>query len=344
MRRLFSHALLFRYFLFSQGMRENPHVQPRLYFQFFCIYQRFFNAARFEQDQKEKVATMSQNYQHQPGHGSLSGFSVLKVGVFVDVAYMYRNGGRGLRYDVLREFAGRDDSELLRLNAYVSFDAERAEDDEEYREGVHKFYSTLRDYGFKVIKKLVKWYEDDAGNRYGKANADLDLGVDALLQSEALDRMLIATGDGDFIQVVRALQNKGCRVETVALDNVSTELRHEVDMFMSGYLIPNLIPTRSSVAWGELGSRVRGTCYWYNREQGFGFMRFLDKIAQGLWLTDTRHPLSPYKTVYFHDSNLAEAISISHLPSREYIFEFELGKSLRQEGWQALDIELASKL
>lgn len=288
---------------------------------------------------------MAQTF-HQSSQGaSPYARSSVKVGVFVDVAYMYRNGGRGLRYDVLREFAGRDQGELIRLNAYVSYDAERAEEDEEYREGVHKFYSTLRDYGFKVIKKLVKWYEDDAGNRYGKANADLDLGVDALLQSINLDRILIATGDGDFIQVVRALQNKGIRVETVALDNVSTELRYEVDMFMSGYLIPNLIPTKSNnVPWGELGSRVRGTCYWYNREQGFGFLRFMDKIGPGIWLTDTRHPHSPYKTVYFHDSNLSGNIPTSQLPSRDFIFEFELGKSIRQEGWQALDIEIVSKL
>lgn len=280
-----------------------------------------------------------------PGRGS-----DLRVGVFVDVAYMYRNGGRGMRYDVLREFAGRDDSDLIRLNAYVSYDADRAETDDEYREGVNKFYSTLRDYGFKVIKKFVKWYEDEAGNRYGKANADLDLGVDALLQSENLDRVLIATGDGDFIQVVRALQNKGCRVEAIALDNVSAELRYEVDLFMSGYLIPNLIPTQYDVnrsgqqSWGSLGSRVRGTCYWYNREQGFGFMRFLDRNDRGLWLTDTRHPESPYKTVYFHDSNMLDNMPPNALPSRDFIFEFELAKSTRQEGWQALDIEMVSKL
>ena len=255
-----------------------------------------------------------------------------------------------MRYDILREFAGRDNAELLRMNAYVSYDAERADQDDEYRDGVNKFYSTLRDYGFKVIKKLVKWYEDDTGNRYGKANADLDLGVDALLQSENLDRVLIATGDGDFIQVVRALQNKGCRVEVIALDNVSTELRYEVDLFMSGYLIPNLIPTKydpmrsGGPSWGTLGSRVRGSCYWYNRDQGFGFMRFLDKIGPGLWLTDTRHPDSPYKTVYFHDSNFVDSFPPNTLPSRDYIFEFELGKSTRQEGWQALDIEVACRL
>ena len=37
----------------------------------------------------------------------------------------------------------------------------------------------------------------------------------------------VETGDGDFVQVVRALQNKGCRVEVLAFDNVSEELRRE---------------------------------------------------------------------------------------------------------------------
>jgi len=55
--------------------------------------------------------------------------------------------------------------------------------------------------GYKVIEKRVKWFVDEAGNRYGKANADLDMAVDVLLQSENLDRVLLITGDGDFVQV-----------------------------------------------------------------------------------------------------------------------------------------------
>ena len=76
--------------------------------------------------------------------------------------------------------------------------------------------------------------------------------------------MLLVTGDGDFVQVVRALQNKGCRVETLAFDNVSEELRRESDMYVSGYLVPGLLPTRGddyfSPTWGAMGSRVRGYC------------------------------------------------------------------------------------
>jgi uncharacterized LabA/DUF88 family protein len=271
--------------------------------------------------------------------------SITKVGVYIDVANIYRNGGQKMRYDVLREFACRDSAEPVRLNAYVSFDADRAETDREYGQRARGFHSVLRDLGYKVIVKRVRWYADESGNRVAKANADLDLAVDALLQSENLDRVLLASGDGDFVRVVRALQNKGCRVEALALDNVSTDLRQEADSFMSGYLVPNLIPMQKerAVAWGGPGSRVRGWCYWHHATQSYGFLRYLREIGPGLWLTDTRHPDSPYGTAFFHDSDLPRGASAEDLPSRQLIFEFDLLESERGNGMQATDIALVSR-
>jgi len=269
-----------------------------------------------------------------------------KIGIYVDVAYVYNNGGQKMQYDALREFACRDYSEPVRMNAYVSYDRDRADWDENYRKGTQNFYSALRDMGYKVIVKEIQWFQDESGNRYGKANADLDLAVDVLLQSANLDRILLASGDGDFVQVVRALQDKGLRVEVLALDNVSSKLRHEADFFISGYLVPNLIPTANhkseGPAWGELGSRVRGWCYWHS-DQGYGFIRYIKGISPGLWLTDTRHPDSPYATAFFHDSNLPDSVRPNNLPSRNYVLEMELAKSERGGGVQAINMELVSK-
>lgn len=274
--------------------------------------------------------------------------STAKVGIFADVANMYHNGGQRMQYDQLRAFACRDFAEPVRLNAYVTFDVDRAKRDQTYRDGATSFHAKLRDYGYKVIVKEIKWFRDDSGNRYGKANADMDLAVDALLQSQKLDRVLIASGDGDFANVVRALQNTGCRAEIVALDNCANVLREEADLFISGFLIPNMIPiprnTVSGKEWGEIGSRVRGWCYWHESERGFGYMRFLEKISGGLWYTDARHPESPYETAFFRAAHLpAEARTIS-LPSRDHIFEFELAPSEKADGLQAIDIEMVSKI
>jgi uncharacterized LabA/DUF88 family protein len=269
------------------------------------------------------------------------------VGIYVDVANIAMNGGYGMRYDVLREFACHDNADAVRLNAYVAFDVERAREDPTYRERTNNFYDTLRDLGYKVIQKNVKRYIDEEGKVFVKANCDLDMAVDSLLQSVALNRVLLVTGDGDFLQVVRALQNKGCRLEVVAFDNVSSDLRREADVFMSGYLIPNLLPVKnSSDDWGILGSRVRGCCYEYKHDRGFGFMRFLKSSESHLWITDTRHSQSPYETAYFHASNIENSYSFdfNELPDRNIFFEFDILKSSRTEGMEAKNIRMISRL
>ncbi len=255
-----------------------------------------------------------------------------KVGLYVDVENLSRNGGYGMQYNVLREFLCRDNAEPVRLNAYVSYNAERAEEDEAYRRGTRDFYSALRDYGYKVIEREIRWYTDESGTRYAKSNADFYMAIDALLQSENLDRVILATGDGDFVSVVRALQNKGCRVEVLAFKNVDESLRCEADLFISGYLVPNLLPIEKdrqedAREWGCGDSQVRGTCYMFNQERGFGFMRFLYKIAPGLWITDPRRSESPYETAFAHGSQFPPDFDVSLLPSRDFIFEFELSAS-----------------
>ncbi|PIE70970.1 MAG: NYN domain-containing protein [Deltaproteobacteria bacterium] len=268
-----------------------------------------------------------------------------KVGVYVDVENIKRSGGYGMLYDVLRKFACRDGAEPIRLNAYVGFDRRRAERDRRYERNVRNFFSTIRDYGYKVIEKEVKWYVDEDGVEFAKANADLDMAVDALLQSENLDRVLLVTGDGDFVQVVRALQNKGCRVEVVGFDHVSVALKQETDMFTSGYLIPNLLPihqTDPGVSWGDINSRVRGTCYYYRQGEHYGFMRYLKHINR-LWITDPREPESPYQTIYCNPSAFEDFDKFDLLPSRSIAFEFKLAESTRVPGQlQAEEIVVVS--
>ena len=56
-----------------------------------------------------------------------------RVGIFVDAANMLCNGGGGMQYGVLRDFACRDGAEAVRLNVYVSYDSECARQDPAYR-------------------------------------------------------------------------------------------------------------------------------------------------------------------------------------------------------------------
>src|SRR3954468_21247453 len=249
--------------------------------------------------------------------------SGLRAGVYVDVENTTRNGARGFRSHPPRASPCRDGPDALRLNAYLAYDAERARHDPYYRNNATSFHFAMRNVGFKVIEKPVSWYVNEDDIRVSKANSDLDLAVDMLLQSAKLDRVVLVSGDGDFGQVVRALQNNGCRVELVAFQNVSYDLRCEADLFVSGFLIPGLLPQAREPRWGELGSRVRGTCRHYNAERGFGFLRYiigLDNLTGG----DPSGPESPYRDAFFHFSNMPVGLDRSLLPNRDMIFEFTL--------------------
>ncbi|MDO9578288.1 MAG: NYN domain-containing protein [Candidatus Cloacimonadales bacterium] len=265
----------------------------------------------------------------------------LRVGIYVDVSNIAHNGGYGMQYDVLRAFACRNDGVAVRLNAYVAYDEELAQLNLEYKKKAKSFHSILRDFGYKVIVKTVKWYTDEQGNRYGKSNADLDMAVDALMQSERLDYVLLVSGDGDFVQVVRALQNRGCRVEVLAFNNVSNDLKNEADVFTSGYLVPDLSPIEMHDVTN--GKKIaRGVCYSYNHEKGYGFLRFMKDVVGGLWITDSRKSESAYQTAFAHNSQFPENLDLNRLPNREMVFEFEL-KDVEGKGLQAEKIILLEK-
>lgn len=267
---------------------------------------------------------------------------MLKVGVFVDAENVKFNGGYQLRYDILRRFAARDHGTLLRLNTYLAFDQERARDDNEYAKKSYIYQQMVRDYGWKIIVKHVKRYTDEEGNITTKANADLDLAVDAMLQAQNLDLILLVTGDGDFLQVVTALQNRGCRVELLGFNNVSKQLQRQADAFYRGYLIPDLLPFSHEPRneWGKPGACVRGVCTKWFQDKGYGFLRFIREISPNLWITDPRAPESPYESVFCHINELADEVTPELLMNRETIIEFYLKESDVDDGLIATNVQL----
>ncbi len=237
---------------------------------------------------------------------------MLKTGIYVDAENIRICGGYGMRYDVLADLAGRGDSVLLRANSYLAEDKERTKDTE-YRQKLYRYHDVIRQCGFKVIKKFVKHFVDDEGILTTKANADMDLAIDALQQARNLDRVILLTGDSDFIRLVVALQNMGCRVEVIGFNNVSSDLKEAADSYLSGYLIPGLLP----VADNKDGERLRGIPINYNIERGFGFMKYYSLADDGL----------KAESVFFHCSKAVDVHDALFADSSN-IFEFSLVESL----------------
>ena len=81
-------------------------------------------------------------------------------------------------------------------------------------------------------------------------------------------------------------------------------------------------------------------CYDFSHSDGYGFMRYLNKIEDRLWITDSRAEDSPYRTVFAHVSQFEADFDSSFLPSRDLIFEFTLIQN--DKGLVAEDIVLIS--
>ena len=235
---------------------------------------------------------------------------MIKTAIYVDAENIKMSGGFGMRYDVLVDLANSGNSIMLRANCYIAEDHERIKTDPEYRQKTYSYHNILRQCGFRVIKKYVRRYTDEEGHTTSKANSDMDLAIDALGQSKNTDRVILLTGDSDFVRLVPALQNQGCRVEVIGFKNVSKELREVADSFISGFLIPGLLPYNSATPDEE--PWLRGSVANYNVDRGFGFFRYYRLDAEGL------HP----ESVFFHHS---QSSSSSHLFLDPYrVFEFHI--------------------
>lgn len=191
---------------------------------------------------------------------------VLKSGIFLDVENLMRNGGWGIRYDVVTAMVEEQGSVALRANAYMAIDVLREARDSGYRQKKDAYRSAIRRNGYHLVLKQVMRYRDEEGAEVVKANADLDLAVDALLQSDNLDYVLLGTGDGDFVRLVRALQGRGKRVDVLSFANTSSELRETADRYICGFLVPGLVKADNE------STRMRGIMHGVDEDRGFGFL------------------------------------------------------------------------
>ncbi len=68
------------------------------------------------------------------------------------------------------------------------------------------FYLKLEKFGFQLVLKPVKTYEDEEGNQKRKANCDVEMAFYLMRDKEAFDRVVILSGDGDFLPVLKYLR------------------------------------------------------------------------------------------------------------------------------------------
>ncbi len=237
---------------------------------------------------------------------------MLKAGIFIDSENLSYNGGRNMRYDVVRKLVEAQGATILRANAYVAYDEQREASDSLYRIGKEGHRNAVRRAGFHLVLKEARRYRDDEGNEIVKANADIDLAVDALLQAENLDYVLLGTGDGDFLRLVRALQGKGKRVDLLSFANVNWEIRREADYHFSGFLVPNLVQRNDD--------RRMGIIHHVDEGRGYAFLT----VREGLQLSEVRTDVFLHINEIRIDGRSINMQQLLQLKLKEALIDFTL--------------------
>src|SRR5262249_3925178 len=203
--------------------------------------------------------------------------------------------------------------------------------DDDYQLQKESYRAAIRRNGFHLILKEVRRYRDAEGQEVLKANADLDLAVDAMLQAENLDYVLLGTGDGDFLRLVRALQSKGKRVDVLSFGHTSADLRREADVHFSGFLVPGLLPVRG----GTENVRI-GVVHHVDEERGFGYLT----VREGLHVDDVRTDVFLHINDFSDGGRQVSMDAFKALKTREALVEFEMVEGREGKPRAARAVEL----
>lgn len=149
-----------------------------------------------------------------------------RVGVFVDVAnllYAARYLNRWIDFGRLldRLVAGR---RLIRAQAYCPTDPDPSAE--------QSFFLPVKGQGYRVTTKDYRTFSSGAK----KADLDLDIAMDIvrLVDAGAVDSVVLASGDGDFMPVLEYCSDHGVRVEVAAFsESTHDELRKVCDRFIN---------------------------------------------------------------------------------------------------------------
>ncbi len=145
-----------------------------------------------------------------------------RIAVLIDVQNLYHSA-KNLYQDRVNFRAvlklAVSDRNLIRAFAYVI----------KTKSGEEKaFFEALIKLGIETrVKELQEFY-----GGFKKGDWDVGITIDAVRISPSIDTIVLASGDGDFLQLVEYLKNQGKRVEMIAFGRSSSaKLKEAVDEF-----------------------------------------------------------------------------------------------------------------
>lgn len=98
----------------------------------------------------------------------------------------------------------------------------------------------LGNNGWVIKQKPVSVYRNKNGETKIKGNVDVEIAVEAMKLADKVTDIMLFTGDGDFVPLVQALQDKGVKVTVVSTRKCSPSMVNELlvrccDVFIDLY-------------------------------------------------------------------------------------------------------------
>jgi len=146
-----------------------------------------------------------------------------RVGIFIDIQNLYYSARHlyktHVNFSKILEL-GLGKGQLVRAIGYgIRTDLPKEE----------KFFKALKDAQFEVKLKDLQVF---AGGMH-KGNWDVGMAVDIIRLAPKLDVVVLASGDGDFVDLVEYLQNQGIYVVVFAFgQSASAKLVERANVFV----------------------------------------------------------------------------------------------------------------
>jgi len=113
--------------------------------------------------------------------------------------------------------------------------SESSDDDfESSKENQNKFFKKLQEFGYKVVTKpIAKIYRTETNDYNYKCNFDVEITMDVFENLDSFDVLVLCSGDGDFINLVKRLKRKYLReVHAIAVEGrFNSKLKKTVNSF-----------------------------------------------------------------------------------------------------------------
>jgi len=155
----------------------------------------------------------------------------LKTGVFIDGANLFwackKDKNWPIDFKKLKEYLKKYYSPII-YNYYGCEDKNPSTQDfKKKADGQLKFYNKLEGLGYKIIKKPLKYIKEN-NKFHTKCDMDVDIAIDMKNSLKDLERIILFTGDSDFLKAV-----SDCRIfsKSIKIYSFKNTLAWELKLF-----------------------------------------------------------------------------------------------------------------